>query len=356
MIKGNTFILILVTTMFVSCKFYRSDDANKKNTSLSRATMGIGNIGSGILLEQVGNKKGDTAASKVALAQVTGHANSELMLDNPYSNVSKYNQEKTISKLTEEDMDKLKVFFRKTITYQGILNSIYNKYTRSYNTIATYSGCANYNSIECFSGGPSARRSQALNDLEKNKLDREYTKLSQMLKETTHDYCPKALDNAIEEYKKTITIAKEAENKIKKITSFTIDEGNNNEERKENVDNLKKVSNILSISEKTIETASVAYANAFAVIASRLSSAKFITAVNEFKDAAEKYANGNKGDHAVDVVVGAIAGIAFDNENKFERAKMFANKEKGEEVNKMIAAIEKLRATYNTVKPKNKDK
>lgn len=72
----------------------------------------------------------------------------------------------------------------------------------------------------------------------------------------------------------------------------------------------------------------MAYANAFAVIVSRLSSAEFITAVNEFKDATEKYANGNKGDHAVDVVVGAIAGIAFDNENRFKRAKMFANKEK----------------------------
>ncbi len=356
MIKGNTFILILVTTMFVSCKFYGSDDTNKKNTSLNGDTREIDNIGS-VILEQDGNKKGDTTASKVALDQVTEHANSELMLnDDPDSSISKYNQENTTGKLTEEDMDKLKAFFVKTITYQGILNSIYNKYIRSYNTIATYSGCANYNSIGCFSEGPSARRSQALNDLEKNKLDEEYTKLNQMLKETTQDYCPKALDNAIEEYKRAITIAKEAEDKIKKITSFTIDEGNNNEERKENVDNLKKVNNILSISEKTIETASVAYANAFAVIVSRLSSAEFITAVNEFKDATEKYANGNKGDHAVDVVVGAIAGIAFDNENRFERAKMFANKEKGAEVDKMIAAIEKLRATYTAVKPKNKDK
>lgn len=37
-----------------------------------------------------------------------------------------------------------------------------------------------------------------------------------MLKDAAQDYCPKALDNAIEEYKKTITIAKEAEAKIKK--------------------------------------------------------------------------------------------------------------------------------------------
>nr|WP_234926486.1 hypothetical protein [Borreliella valaisiana] len=54
--------------------------------------------------------------------------------------------------------------------------------------------------------------------------------------------------------------------------------------------------------------------------------------------------------------MGAIAGMAFDNENGFKRAKMFANKATGTEVDKIIAAIEKLSAIYNTVKPKNKDK
>ncbi|MCD2382587.1 hypothetical protein [Borreliella americana] len=73
MLKGNKFILILVTTMLVSCKFYGNNDTNKKNTSLSGATVGIGNISSNIL-EQAENKKDDAAASKVALAQVTGHA------------------------------------------------------------------------------------------------------------------------------------------------------------------------------------------------------------------------------------------------------------------------------------------
>ncbi|WP_412677190.1 hypothetical protein [Borreliella valaisiana] len=113
---------------------------------------------------------------------------------------------------------------------------------------------------------------------------------------------------------------------------------------------------MLSVFKKTIESASVAYADAFAIIVSSLSSAEFIEAVNEFKEAAKKYTNGNRGDHAVDVVVGAIAGMAFDNENGFKRAKMFANKATGTEVDKIIAAIEKLSAIYNTVKPKNKDK
>lgn len=57
----------------------------------------------------------------------------------------------------------------------------------------------------------------------------------------------------------------------------------------------------------------MAYANAFAVMASSLSSAEFKKAVNGFK-----------------------------------RAKMFANKATDEGGNKIIVAIDKLSATYNT--------
>lgn len=55
MIKGTAFILILATTMFVSCKFYRNGDANKQNASLSDTTGDIGNMGLGILQDE--NKK-----------------------------------------------------------------------------------------------------------------------------------------------------------------------------------------------------------------------------------------------------------------------------------------------------------
>lgn len=325
MIKGNAFILILVTTMFVSCKFYRNGGANKQNASLSDATGDIGgNIGLGIL--QDGNKKGNIT-SKVALAQVAEYANSELILDDPDSSVSKYDQEKIADKLTEEDVDKLKAFFEKTITYQGKLNSIYNKYTGSYNTIATYSGCADY-SIGCFSNGPSARRSQALINLENNKLDEEYSKLNKMLEQAATGYDASTLNNAINinKYKEVIKKAKEAENKIEKENDYTETKKADTEKKKRNLDNLKTVKDVLTISKKTIESASVAYAHAFAAMASSLSSAEFKKAVNEFKDTAEKYANGDRGDHAVDVIVGAIAGMAFDNENGFKRAKMFANK------------------------------
>ncbi|WP_418906466.1 hypothetical protein QIA30_05140 (plasmid) [Borreliella turdi] len=216
MIKGNMLILILITTILESCKFYRSDDINKKNTSLSGATKGIGDIGS-VVLEQGRNKKGNAATNKVTLAEVIGHAgSSELIFNNdPDFSVSEYNQERATGKLSEEDRSKLKVFFNKTTAYQGMLDSIYNKNISYYNTIATYSGCADY-SIGCFSKAPSKKRSQALDYLESNNLDETYSTLNKILKESAHDYCPKLLDNAIREYKETIIKAKEAENKIKK--------------------------------------------------------------------------------------------------------------------------------------------
>ncbi|WP_236841564.1 hypothetical protein [Borreliella garinii] len=79
-------------------------------------------------------------------------------------------KQETKDKLTEEDHKKLIDFFSKTTTYQYSLDSIYNKYTRSYETIDTYGSCDTYR-IGCFSEGPSEKRRQALTDLEKLKLD-----------------------------------------------------------------------------------------------------------------------------------------------------------------------------------------
>ncbi|ACN52831.1 hypothetical protein [Borreliella valaisiana] len=57
-------------------------------------------------------------------------------------------------------------FFSKTKKYQSSLDSIYNKYTRSYGTINTYGSCGDY-SIGCFSTGPSENRKKALDELKK---------------------------------------------------------------------------------------------------------------------------------------------------------------------------------------------
>lgn len=145
---------------------------------------------------------------------------------------------------------KLKTFFDKTITYQGKLNSIYNKYTGSYNTIATYSGCTDY-SIGCFSNGPSARRSQALINLENNKLDEEYSKLNKMLEQAATGYDVSTLNNAINKYKEVIKKAKEAENKIEKESDYPETKKADAEKKKRNLDNLKTVKDVLTVSKKT---------------------------------------------------------------------------------------------------------
>ncbi len=75
-------------------------------------------------------------------------------------------KQETKDKLTEEDNKKLMDFFSKTKTYQYSLDSIYNKYTKSYGTIATYVSCGDY-SIGCFSTGPSEKRKKALDKLKK---------------------------------------------------------------------------------------------------------------------------------------------------------------------------------------------
>ncbi|WLN25888.1 hypothetical protein KJD10_05700 (plasmid) [Borreliella valaisiana] len=91
-------------------------------------------------------------------------------------------------------------FFSKTKKYQSGLDSIYNKYTRSYGTINTYGSCGDY-SIGCFSTGPSENRKKALDELKQNKLEEEYSKLSKMLKSAVSSYKDATLEDAIEKYR-----------------------------------------------------------------------------------------------------------------------------------------------------------
>ncbi|QMU99894.1 hypothetical protein F0310_05670 (plasmid) [Borrelia sp. A-FGy1] len=109
-----------------------------------------------------------------------------LPADDPAASVSTYEQENTC-KLNEEDKERLKSFFSTAKTYRSSLYSIYSKYASSYNTIATYGSCGDYN-ISCFSQGPSGERSKALAALEKLKLKEEYSKLSKMLKNAVPGY------------------------------------------------------------------------------------------------------------------------------------------------------------------------
>ncbi|WP_232535987.1 hypothetical protein [Borrelia sp. A-FGy1] len=136
-----------------------------------------------------------------------------LASDDPTTSSDGTDKQETKGKLTKEDKEKLNAFFSKTIRYQYSLDSIYNKYASSYNAIATYGSCNEYN-ISCFSPGPSARRSKAIAELEILNLDQEYAKLSKMLKNAVSSYDTKTLDEAIAAYKEAVSKASDADRKI----------------------------------------------------------------------------------------------------------------------------------------------
>lgn len=156
----NMCILLLTTILFVSCKFFGNSGASKEDASLLDAANKISNsriaTSSGKQEENTSDTTGEDKKNKSI---------PEMLADVPAAATSKEKQE-TKNKLTEEDNKKLIDFFSKTKTYKYSLDSIYNKYTRSYGTIATYGSCGDY-SIGCFSTGPSEKRKKALGELKK---------------------------------------------------------------------------------------------------------------------------------------------------------------------------------------------
>ncbi len=341
----NMCILLLAIILLVSCKFFGNSGASKEGDSSLDAANKISNsriaTSSGNQEENISDTIGEDKKNKSI---------SEMLADVPAAATSKDKQE-TKDKLTEEDNKKLVDFFSKTTTYQSSLDSIYNKYTRSYGTIATYGSCGDY-SIGCFSTGPSEKRKKALDELKKNKLEEEYSKLSKMLKSAVSSYKDNTLEDAIKKYVEAIEQASEAENKIETVKDYTEAKNITEEKKKKNVDHLKIAKDVLPVIKKTIETACLSYADAFVALTSSLSCNEFKQAINEFNAAAKQYANGDKGDNAVDVIIGPISGmtyIGFEDEG-FKRAKMFANNKKGSEVENMIKAIDKLLTIYKKVK------
>ncbi|WP_193927152.1 hypothetical protein [Borrelia turcica] len=346
--KGNMCIVVLITMMFiVSCEFLGDNDANKGN-----ATSGTSGTGK-VALGQDGSGLSDVR-NGVSLAQGGGHDNENMLNDETASGVGK--QEKPVTKLTTDDMDKLKAFFEGTKLYQGILYFIYSKYSDSSSIISTYTGCDYYIS-GCFGDASSKSRSGALDKLAANKLEKEFEKLKEKLKAAATGYNLKTLTDAIGKYKEAMEKAKDAEAKIEKEDYDKKTKELEETKKKENVDNLKTVREIISVSKKTIELASVAYAEAFLSIVSNLSSDEFTEAVKEFTEAAREYANGNKGDKSIDAIVGAIAGMGSDKyKDTFDKAKKYAKYKEGQEGDNLFAAIEKLETTYKKAKPEKENK
>ncbi|WP_182117961.1 hypothetical protein, partial [Borrelia sp. A-FGy1] len=281
--RSNMFILLLVALLFVSCKFFGNSSSPKKTApSLDDAASRDSKLGR-IPLTASSKKDENTSDSsgKVDTTQEDKQKSSPTMLaaDNPTTDPTttssaSTDKQDTKGKLSEEDKKKLMYFFRKTIRYQYNLVSIYNKYASPYNAIATYGDCNNYG-IECFSPGPSAKRSKALTDLESLNLSQDYTKLSKMLKDALPNYDTKTLDEAIAEYKKAIDEASEAERKIEIAKNYVETQEAEEDKKNRNIVYLKTVRSILDVIESTMETASLAYADAFTVVSDSLSCSEF---------------------------------------------------------------------------------
>ncbi|WP_421114435.1 hypothetical protein QIA00_04920 (plasmid) [Borreliella americana] len=344
-IRRNMCILLLVAILFVSCKFFGNKSSSKEDSSLPDTASKISNLDSESL----------TASGKATAQGNENTSSSEILVaDDPpvSSGVSgSLDKQEIKGKLTEDDKETLRTFFSTTTTYQSILDSIYSKYTSSYNTIATYGSCDTYR-IGCFSKNPSEARSQALAKLEENNLEEEYAKLSNMLKKAVPSYNKRDLEDAITQYKEAIKQASEAEFKIETVIDYEAAKNATENKKKENVDRLKIVKSVLPIIKNNIETACLAYADTFVAVTANLSCSEFKKSIKEFNEAAKKYANGDKGDNAVSVIVGAISGMAYSGGFEdwwFNNAKMFANNKTGEEVNNMIRAIDKLCAVYKRI-------
>lgn len=101
-----------------------------------------------------------------------------------------------------------------------------------------------------------------------------------MLKSAVPSYNKKDLDDSIAQYKEAIKRASEAEGKIEKVKDYASAQSVADDTKKRNIDHLKTVRDVLSIIKKTIEKASLSYANAFTVVASSLSCSEFKQAVN----------------------------------------------------------------------------
>ncbi|WP_210379584.1 hypothetical protein [Borreliella garinii] len=352
--KSNMFILLLVTILFVSCKFFGNKSASKekKDTPFSHAAKKISKSGTVVS----SNKQEENKSNFIG--ETKKHTSSPDMLTDALavSDTTNRDKQENKDKLTEEDKKKLNAFFSTTTTYQSSLDSIYNKYTSSYNTIDTYGSCNEYR-IGCFSTKPSEERRKALVKLKENNLDQEYVNLNKMLKNAVSSYNKRDLEDAITQYKKAIKQAIEAECKIETVSDYKAAQEAPDEKKEKNLANLKIIKSVLPIIKKTIEEASLAYADAFAFVTASLSCGKgseeFKEAVKGFNDAAKQYTNGNKGDNAVSVIVGAISGMAYSGfeDSWFNNAKMFALNKEGGEVKKMIAAIDKLCAVYKKVNP-----
>nr|WKT13927.1 hypothetical protein LKV13_04755 [Borrelia sp. BU AG58] len=335
--KVSICVLMLASTFIVSCEFWgagsvlsqASGDADKKSNDLGAELAGNAIADNNAGEELTGGRNSDGIDDHIVVVNGNegGIGNSKL---------------KPSTQLTEEDMAKLKDFTEKTKTYSRDLDTVYNKNAGSFGKIMTYSTCSNYD-VMCFSRGPSDDRKQGLDSLVNNKFAEEFDKLADILKKV-EGYDPKSFSDAIAELKHVLKEAEDANSKI------DVKDGNFNFRNasmstvNENLAYLKKVNNVSTIAINTMKISSLAYADAFASLVSGISSSQFKEAVNEFIQAAKKYAAVSVGTRFT-VITEVISPMIYGRNLDYEKS--FASYGQGGK--EFVAAIEKLEGVYKAV-------
>ncbi|WKC58726.1 hypothetical protein [Borrelia sp. P9F1] len=343
--KISVCFLMLMSIFFVSCEFWGGLSARKVSgdaetdgdvsivelaggVKLLNNNTGGGLNGSGRLVGDLKPVGGNLAGDNNPGDGVVGdQAGGNEVMPKPLN-----------TKLTEEDMKKLKDFTGNTKAYPRDLSyTISNAYSVPYAKIGTYSNCSDY-SPGCFTQGPSDERKEGLKKLVEIKLEEKFKKLENMLKDIS-GYDPKALTNAIAKYERVLKEAQDANGKIKINNA-------NAQERSKNIGYLKKVRDTLDAALDVMKQASLAYADAFTSVVSGMSSSQFKEAVNEFNRAAKEYAKvapGTRFTVITEVIFSMASGRGLAYEKSFAKF--------GPGGPEFFAAIEKLESAYEAVKP-----
>nr|WKT13926.1 hypothetical protein LKV13_04750 [Borrelia sp. BU AG58] len=313
-------VLILLLAVFVtSCEFWKGSDTSKASPSSSVAGSRGRNVGGGALA---------TGGGKAA---VIGDDVSEGKPD---------------TGLTVEEVRRLEDFVEKTEPYDLDLSVVINnKYFAFVGAMLTYASCLDYSPV-CFDAKASASRKKALKALVDSDPKKDFEKLHNLLKKAMgRDFG--SLTAAISEFERVLKEAENANGKIED-TTIALAKDESEEKKTRNVEYLKKVRAVGPAMLKAMELAAFAYADAFALLVSGMSSSRFKEAVDEFNRAARKYAGANEGNE-FNVIVYAIDIIV--SQEDLDGLESFVKM--GDEGIGFIAAIEKLKSVYDAVKPES---
>ncbi|AYE36882.1 hypothetical protein DB313_05125 (plasmid) [Borrelia turcica IST7] len=229
---------------------------------------------------------------------------------------------KAVTKLTTEEVDKLKDFIESATSYETKVNSIYEDYIAASNDIKTYT---KYRGNEDASSVANwkANWKSALDKLNEDELVKKFRELEEKM----NKYAPKSLTDAIERL----------------------------EEGLEKATKSYKPSDAREAGQcylDAIDAAISAYIDSFISVVSRFSSSEFIDASKELATATRDFSRGLNL-YSIDSITYAVSGIVNEDEKDIEKAKGDANttSKKDREGKALSDAIDKLNAVFKAVKP-----